>query len=94
MRILYKILWVVACIGVLAVSSYLFYPRPVPRPILPGGHDPDRAAQNAVDTLDKVNSDASAQRKLLQDYQDRKSSHAATPGTPAAKPEAGKTGSP
>jgi hypothetical protein len=64
------------------------------RPILPGGHDPDQAAQNAVDTLDKVNSDFSAQRKTVEDYQDRKSSHAATPGTPGAKPETGKTGSP
>ena len=92
MRIVYKILWIIACIGVLAVSSYLFYPRPAQRPILPGGHDPDQLRQGIVDGISKETSEWNAKQKILQDFQDRKSSHAVAPEVPGARPEATNSG--
>jgi hypothetical protein len=80
MRTLSKILWIIACLGVLIGAIYLFYPKPTRRPILPGGSDPDTVRQDAVDSMDKAISDFSAQRKIVEDYQRRQSSRAATPG--------------
>ena len=78
MKTPFKIFWIMACLGVLIGATHLFLPRPTPRTVVPGGNDADTARQNAVDSIDKVISDANGRRHLIEDYQRRKSSPAAT----------------
>jgi hypothetical protein len=72
MKALFKILGIIACLGVLSAAMYLLYPTPTSRPVVPGGNDTDTVRQNAVDTMDKAISDANAQRHVIDDYQRRK----------------------